>query len=723
MRDYFNFDIFKLASQKTGLKEKNIKDTVELLDDGNTVPFIARYRKEVTGSLDEKEIRDIEDTVDYLRRLWGRKEEVAEIVDGQEKLTDELLDKLFSAETLQEVEDIYRPYVIKKKTKAARAIEKGLKPLAEIFMAQDNSAGKPEEIAKNYLDPEKDLHEIEDVLSGAEDIAASFISDDADLRKKLREHFFKNSLINSELKKAENDPDDKYQDYYEFNESINKIPPHRILAINRGENEDVLKVKIKVNDDRSEEIINNHFNIKESYYRTQINNAKDYAYKRLIAPSLEREVRNYLNEKAEARAIDNFSINLKSLLMQPPLPEKVVFGIDPAFRTGCKTVVVSKNGKVLNTGTIYPHPPQKEKKEAAEFVKKQIKKYGVDLVVIGNGTASRETELFIADLINDGLEVEYTIVNEAGASVYSASEIARKEFPNLDVSIRGAISIARRVQDPLAELVKIDPRSLGVGMYQHDISENKLSKALKEVVVDAVNHVGVDLNSASAALLSYVSGISSNNAEKLVEHRDENGNFKSRKEMLSVYGFGPKTFEQSAGFIRIESKQDPFAVTPIHPESYDSAERILNTLNFTKEDLLNKEKLEILREKLNGLNIGDTAETLDIGLPTAEDIVKSLQQPGRDPRIGMPGPVFRKDILKLEDIKEGMIFTGKVRNIVDFGAFIDIGLKNDGLLHISEMSEMYVNDPFEIVYIGQTIEVQVLSVDQQRSRISLTLKF
>jgi len=723
MGDYFSYNIYKLASEKTGLKVKNIKDTMELLDDGNTVPFIARYRKEMTGSLDEKEIRDIEEVVDYLRRLWGRKEEIAEIVDDQKKLNEKLLAKLFSAKTLQEVEDIYRPYIVKKKTKAARAIEKGLKPLADIFISQDNSAGRSEVIAESYLDPEKDLNKVEDVLSGAEDIVASFISNDADLRKKLREHFFSNALIKSELKKAKNDADDKYQDYYEFSESINKIPPHRILAINRGENEEVLKVKIEVNDKKSARIIDRHFAIKESYYRTHIDNAKDYAYKRLIAPSLEREVRSHLSEKAEERAIDNFSINLKSLLMQPPLTQKIVLGIDPAFRTGCKTVLVSENGRVLNTGTIYPHPPQNDIESAAEYIKKQIKVYNVDLVVIGNGTASRETEIFIADLINSGLEVEYTIVNEAGASVYSASEIARREFPDLDVSIRGAISIARRIQDPLAELVKIDPRSLGVGMYQHDISDNKLSKALNEVVADVVNHVGVEINTASAALLSYVSGISANNAEKIVEHRSENGVFKSRQDLLSVYGFGPKTFEQSAGFIRIESEEDSFAVTPIHPESYDAAEKILNKLGFGKKDLLNKKRIGILRKKLSELDITDIAEKIDIGIPTAKDIVKSLQQPGRDPRNSMPGPVFRKDVLKLEDIKEGMVFTGKVRNIVDFGAFIDIGLKNDGLLHISEMSEMYVNDPFEIIYIGQTIEVQVLSVDRHRSRISLTLKF
>ncbi len=723
MSKYIKSDLFKLAADELSLRKENVKAAVDLLDSGNTVPFIARYRKEMTGGLDEEEIRNVEDKIDYLRRIVERKNEVAEAADKQDKLDDELLNKLKKADTLQEVEDLYRPFKVKKQTKAAKAIEKGLKPLAELIFNQKKTESEINNVARDFIDPEKELETVDDVLTGAEDIIAGDISDDADLRKKLRDFVFKTAQITSEQKNEEEE--DKYLDYYEFKESINKIPPHRILALNRGEKENILRIKAEVDDDRAIKMIYSFYDFtkKQKQCFDHIVNAVDYAYKRLIFPSLEREVRNQLTEKAEEKAVNNFSTNLKSLLMQPPLEGKRVLAVDPAFRTGCKLAALAENGNLLETGAIYPHPPVNKNEEAAAEVAILVKKYDIDLIVIGNGTASRETETFIAELIKGGMDVEYTIVSEAGASVYSASKLARKEFPELDVSIRGAISIGRRIQDPLAELVKIDPKSLGVGMYQHDISQKRLEKALNEVVVDAVNHVGVEINTASAALLTYVAGISSNNAEKIIAHRSENGNFKKRKELLDVYGFGPKTYEQSAGFIRLDSKDDPFAVTPIHPESYEAAEKILKKINYKSEDIREKVKLESIREALNDLELLKTADELEIGIPTAKDIVAALKQPGRDPRESMPSPIFRKDILKIEDIEPGMIFKGKVRNIVDFGAFVDIGLKQDGLLHISEMSQLYVSDPFEIVEIGQNIEVKVLDVDQKRGRISLTLKF
>lgn len=721
MAKHIESNILKLTAEKLKIKKSNVEKTVELLDDGNTVPFIARYRKEMTGSMDEEQIRNIEEEIDYLRRLTEKKNDAAEAAEKQDKLTDQLIDKLKNADTLQEVEDLHRPFKVKKTTKAAKAIEKGLQPLADIIFSQDDSAGIPEEAAKEYIDNEKGLNDVESVLSGAEDIIAGEISDNADLRKLLREYIFSKSVISSELKNEEEA--EKYRDYYDFSESINRIPAHRILALNRGEKEEVLRIKIRVDDNRALKKIYNFFEIKDDNFFEYLENAVDYAYKRLIFPSLEREVRNWLTDKAEKKAVSNFSINLKSLLMQPPLQGKRVLAVDPAFRTGCKIAVVAENGDLLDTDAIYPHQPVAKVKEAAETIVSLVKRHKVDLIVIGNGTASRETEHFISELITEGMDVEYTIISEAGASVYSASKIARKEFPELDVSIRGAVSIARRIQDPLAELVKIDPKSLGVGMYQHDISQKRLEKALNDVVVDAVNHVGVDLNTASAALLTYVAGISSNNADKIIEYRKENNHFKKREELLDVYGFGPKTYEQSAGFLRMDSEEDPLALTPIHPESYKAAEKILNKINFELEDIRKTDKLEDIREKLKSIAHHDTADELEIGLPTVKDIFKALEQPGRDPRESMPGPIFRKDILKIDDIKEGMIFMGKVRNVVDFGAFVDIGLKQDGLLHISEMSDLYVSDPFEIVHIGQSIELKVLNVDKKRDRISFTLKF
>ena len=722
MSEYIKSDLMQQAAVELNLKKENIKATVELLDSGNTVPFIARYRKEMTGSLDEEEIRNVEEKIDYLRRLNERKNEVAAAADKQDKLDDELLNKLKKADTLQEVEDLYRPFKVKKQTKAAKAVAKGLKPVAELIFSQQKNKLEIKKEAENHLDPEKELEQVEDVLSGAEDIIAGDISDDADLRKKLRDYVFRTAKIVSDQKNE--DEEGKYQDYYEFRESINKIPPHRILALNRGENEEVLRVKIEVDDQRALEMIYAFYDFDKNKSGSfeHLINAVDYAYKRLIFPSLEREVRNDLTEKAELKAINNFSTNLRSLLMQPPLEGKRVLAIDPAFRTGCKLAALAEDGRLLETGAIYPHPPVNKQNEAAAEIAQIVKKHAIDLIVIGNGTASRETESFVAELIKGGMDVEYTIVSEAGASVYSASKLARKEFPDLDVSIRGAISIGRRIQDPLAELVKIDPKSLGVGMYQHDISQKNLEKALNEVVVDAVNHVGVEINTASAALLTYVAGISSNNADKIIEQRSQEGKFKQRKELLDVYGFGPKTYEQAAGFIRLDSEADPLAMTPIHPESYQAAEKILANINYQAADIRDREKLGQIRGKLNEIDLVKTASELNIGLPTAKDIVAALKQPGRDPRDSMPSPIFRKDILKIEDIEPGMIFKGKVRNIVDFGAFVDIGVKQDGLIHISELSYKYVEHPLDVISVGDTVRVKIIDVDEKRNRISLSRK-
>ncbi|SFL81716.1 Tex family protein [Halanaerobium salsuginis] len=721
MEEYIEVDLVELAAAELDLVRKNVAATIELLDQGNTVPFIARYRKEMTGSLDEEQIRSVAEKMDYLRRLYERKNEVAAAADNKDKLDSDLLAKLTAADTLQEVEDLYRPFKEKKQTKAAKALARGLKPLADKIISQQYKQKIIEKMAQKFIDSEKELSTIDDVISGAEDIIAGDLSDNAALRKKLRDYCFNTAKIVSDQKNE--DQSGKYQDYYEFRESINKIPPHRILALNRGESEEILRVKAEVDNEKAINLIYKFCQFKAGASFSYLENAVDYAYKRLIFPALEREIRNNLTEKAESRAVDNFAINLRALLMQPPLPGKKVLAVDPAFRTGCKLAALAANGELLETGTIYPHQPVNKKKAAAETIKLFVEKYKIDLIVIGNGTASRETEFFIAELIKAGLSVEYTIVSEAGASVYSASTLARKEFPELDVSIRGAISIGRRIQDPLAELVKIDPQSLGVGMYQHDVSQSKLEKTLNDVVVDTVNQVGVEVNTASAALLTYVAGISSSNAEKIIEYREKNGDFKKRDELLEVYRFGPKSFEQSAGFIRLDSTADPLAATPIHPESYNAAEKILASIGYQPADLQDDFKLADIKDKLAQLDLFSTAAELELGKPTIKDIIQALQQPGRDPRESMPAPIFRKDILKIDDIEPGMIFRGKVRNIVDFGAFIDIGLKQDGLLHISEMSELYVSDPFTIVEIGQNIEVKVLSVDKKRGRISLTLKF
>ena len=717
MNEYIRNKIAK----ENDFKIKQVNAAIELLDDGNTVPFIARYRKEMTGNLSEEDLREIQDRLEYLRNLQQRKEEVIKLIDKQDKLTEELEEKINNADILQEVEDLYRPYKQKRRTRATKAREKGLEPLAEIIWNQKESDLDLENEANKYIDEEKDLNDTAEVLDGAKDIIAEWISDDANIRKRVRKISFKKGAIKSEIKDEDLDEKGKYEIYYEYSESVKNIPPHRILALNRGEDEEILKISVDVPENIIYDLIAKKV-IKENslFNDVLIETIKD-SYKRLIAPSIEREIRNKLTEKAEEHAIDIFSKNLRSLLLQPPYRGHSVMGIDPGFRTGSKVCAVDETGKLLDTATIYPHPPQNNNEEAAKVVKNMLSQYDIESVAIGNGTASRETELFIADLIEEGVDINYVIVNEAGASVYSASKVAIEEFPDLDVSMRGAVSIARRLQDPLAELVKIEPRSIGVGMYQHDVDDKKLNESLKKVVESVVNYVGVDLNTASPSLLQYVSGINSNVASNIVEYREENGSYKKRKELKDVYRLGPKTFEQSAGFIRIISKEDPLARTPIHPESYDITEKILNDLGFSLEELTNEEKLNQIKEKVNKISIQKLSKEVNTGIHTLKDIIKSLKQPGRDPREELSKAIFRDDVLKIEDLKEDMILQGTVRNVVDFGAFVDIGVKEDGLVHISEMSTSYVEDPLDIVQVGDKIRVKIINIDKRRKRIALSM--
>ncbi|WP_459170125.1 Tex family protein [Natronospora cellulosivora (SeqCode)] len=718
----------KIISKELKLKENQVKGTISLLDEGNTVPFIARYRKEITGTLDEVQIREIEDRIDYLRNLEKRKEEIIRLIDEQDKLTEELEEKIKHANVLQEVEDLYRPYKQKRQTRATKAREKGLEPLADIIWEQNVFSGVLADYAKQYINPELDLESEEDVYQGALDIIAEWISDNAEIRKLIRTYSFNNSLIVSRVKDKDLDEEGKYEIYYDYKEGVLKLPPHRTLAINRGEKEEILHISLLINEDRVYEIIEKMVvKNKENIFANKIRETIEDAYKRLIAPSIEREIRNKLSEKAEDHAIEVFSKNLKALLLQPPLKGQVVMAIDPGFRTGSKVCVVDETGKLLDTETIYPHPPQNELLKSKEKVRTLIKDYEVDSIAIGNGTAARETEFFVADLIKE-LKVDYQgdlnyiIVNEAGASVYSASPLAREEFPELDVAMRGAVSIARRLQDPLAELVKIEPRSIGVGLYQHDINAKRLEESLAKVVESAVNYVGVDLNTASVSLLKYVSGINSRVAKNIIKYREENGVFKSRIELKKVSRLGAKTYTQAAGFLRIMDGDNPLDNTPIHPESYKQSKVLLEDLGFSVAAIKSKDSVEKVRESLSSINIREKAKELEIGIPTLDDIISALKQPGRDPRDGLSKPIFRTDILKLEDLKEDMLIEGTVRNVVDFGAFVDIGVKEDGLVHISEMSHQYVNNPLDIVEVGDIVTVKVLSVDERRKRIALSMK-
>jgi len=714
-------------SEELKIKKQQIRGAVNLLDEGNTVPFIARYRKELTGGLDEVQIRNIEERLEYLRNLQKRKEEVIRLIAEQDKLTDELEEKINNAFVLQEIEDLYRPYKQKRKTRAAKAKEKGLEPLAFLIWEQETFTGTLDQYGREYISEEKEIFTLDDVYQGARDIIAEWISDNAEIRKLLRKYTYENALLESTIKEKSIDEEGKYELYYAYKESVKKLPPHRIMAVNRGEKEDILQVKIVVDEEKIYQIIKNMIEKNsKNIFTEELNKALEDAYKRLIAPSIEREIRNTLTEKAEEHAIEVFSRNLKALLLQPPLKDRVVMGIDPGFRTGSKICIVDQTGKLMDTANIYPHPPQNEKAKAAQLIQKLIKKYNVDTISIGNGTASRETEFFISDLIKglpgDANKVKYTIVDEAGASVYSASTLARDEFPNLDVSMRGAVSIARRLQDPLAELVKIEPRSIGVGLYQHDINPKRLEESLRKVVESAVNFVGVDLNTASASLLQYVSGINISVAKNIVKYREEKGVFRKREELKNVPRLGEKTYTQAAGFLRIPGGDNPLAETPIHPESYPQTERLLKGLGYLLEDIRRKNRQKELPGSLDKIDVFAKAEELRIGVPTLRDIISALKRPGRDPREESPAPIFRTDVLKMEDLKPDMLLKGTVRNVVDFGVFVDIGVKQDGLVHISELSERYVENPLDIVQVGDIVDVKILSVDERRKRISLSMK-
>lgn len=696
---------------------KQVKNVIGLLNDGNTVPFIARYRKEMTGALDEVQIRNILERWQYIQNLEQRKEEVIRIIAEQGKLTDELQRNITKAEKLQEVEDLYRPYKQKRRTKATIAKEKGLEPLAEWLLTFSNEG--VESKAKEFLSEEKEVLTIEDAISGAKDIIAEMVSDDAESRKWIRKETTKSGTVASVVKEAEKDEKNVYEMYYEYEEPVNKIVPHRILALNRGEKEDILRVSVKMNND----VILSYLS-KKWIHKTHspaapiVVEAIEDSYKRLIQPSIEREIRGELTEKAEEQAIHIFSENLRNLLLQPPLKGKVVIGVDPAYRTGCKLAVVDETGKVLKIDVIYPHLSDFKAKEAREKFINILREYKVEMAAIGNGTASRETEQFVADILKEmDEEIFYLIVNEAGASVYSASDLAREEFPNFQVEERSAVSIARRLQDPLAELVKIDPKSVGVGQYQHDVSQKRLSESLHFVVETAVNRVGVNVNTASSSLLQYVAGLNKTAANNIVKKREEEGKFTSRVQLKKVPRLGAKTYEQAIGFLRVLDGKQPLDRTGIHPENYDEVKKLLAKLGFSTDDLGSEE----LKVALSGLNLKSVSEELEIGELTLKDIVDALVRPERDPRDDLPRPLLKKDVLKLEDLKAGMELQGTVRNVVDFGAFVDIGVKQDGLVHISKLSNRFVKHPLDIVSVGDVVTVWVDSVDMKKGRVALTM--
>lgn len=712
--------IIQTIAGEFNIKPVQVENTVKLIDEGNTIPFIARYRKEVTGNLSDEILRDLNDRLNYLRNLEKRKEEVIKIIEEQGKLTDELFIAIGTAKTLAEVEDLYRPYKQKKRTRAIIAKEKGLEPLAEIIIEQKETKAILE-IAAKYINEEKKVESAEDAIAGAKDIIAEDISDNAKYRKYIKTACYREALI--ETKASKEEEKSNYEMYYEFSEEIKKIPSHRILAINRGEKEEFLKVKLSKPEDKILYYIEKDIIKGDTQFTDILKDTIADSYKRLIEPSIEREIRSDLTEKAEEQAIKVFGENAKQLLLGAPLKDLVVMGFDPAYRTGCKIAVIDETGKVLDTTTVYPTAPQNDEVGARKELLALIKKHNINMIAIGNGTASRESEMFVAEMIKQAdHEVFYAIVSEAGASVYSASKLATEEYPEINVSLRGAISIARRLQDPLAELVKIDPKAIGVGQYQHDVDQKRLSESLTGVVEDAVNKVGVDLNTATPSLLSYVSGINKTIAKNIVNFRDENGKFKNRKQLLKVAKLGKAAFEQCAGFVRIFDGENPLEITAVHPESYEATEKLLNKVGFSKNDLLDKDKLSEIIVKLNSINKEKVAEELEIGVLTLEDIIKELSKPGRDPREDMPKPILRSDVLKLEDLREGMILNGTVRNVIDFGAFVDIGVKHDGLVHISELSDKYVKNPRDIVSVGDIVKVKVIGIDLEKQKVALSMK-
>ena len=710
-------DIILALTKELNVEKWQIEAAVKLIDEGNTIPFISRYRKEVTGALNDEVLRNLNDRLTYLRNLEEKKTQVLSSIEEQGKLTEELKKQILEAQTLVVVEDLYRPYRPKRRTRATIAKEKGLEPLANIILLQMTDKSLEEE-AKAFVSEEKEVTTVEEAISGAKDIVAESISDKADYRSEIRERTFKKGMLVSTAKKPEETS--VYEKYYEYEERVEKMPGHRVLAINRREKEKFLGVKIEA---PTEEILGylqrEIITRKNPNTQDVLKEAIEDSYNRLIAPAIEREIRNSMTEKAEDESIKVFKKNLQQLLMQPPIVGKVVLGWDPAFRTGCKLAVVDETGKVLDTVVIYPTAPTTPAKiaSAKETLKKLIKKYNVSLISLGNGTASRESEQIIVELLKEIPEkVQYVITNEAGASVYSASKLATEEFPNFDVGQRSAASIARRLQDPLAELVKIDPKSIGVGQYQHDMNQKKLGEALSGVVEDCVNKVGIDLNTASVSLLEYISGISKAIAKNIVAYREENGRFESRKELLKVPKLGPKAFEQCAGFLRITGGSNPLDATSVHPESYEVAEKFLENMGTTAEDIFKGHGAFYVKDYRK------MAESLGTGEMTLRDIVKELGKPGRDPREEMPKPVLRTDVLDMKDLKEGMILKGTVRNVIDFGAFVDIGVHQDGLVHISQMTDRYIKHPLEAVSVGDIVEVKVLNVDEKKKRISLTMK-
>lgn len=712
--------IEQIIAEELNIKVQQVENTIKLIDEGNTIPFIARYRKEVTGGLSDEVLRTFGERLNYLRNLEKRKEEVTNSIEEQGKLTEEIVKDLENAMTLAEVEDIYRPYKQKKKTRATVAKAKGLEPLAEIILTQEE-AKDIREIATEYINDEKEVKTVEEAIQGALDIIAEMISDNPEYRKLIKQIIYSKGIIKTTATK----PEEKsaYEMYYDYSENVNKIPSHRILAINRGEKEEFLKVKIEKEEDKILEKIEKDIIKGENQFTQYLKDTIQDSFKRLIEPSIDREIRSDLTEKAEEQAIKVFGKNAKQLLLGAPIKGITVMGFDPAYRTGCKIAIIDETGKVLDIATVYPTEPQNDVEGAEKELVRLINKDHVDMIAIGNGTASRESEMFVSEMIKKcDHEVLYTIVSEAGASVYSASKLATEEYPDINVSIRGAISIARRLQDPLAEFVKIDPKSIGVGQYQHDVNQKKLEESLAGVVEDSVNKVGVDVNTATPSLLSYVSGINKTIAKNIVKYRDENGKLKTRKELLKVPKLGKVAFEQCAGFIRIPDGTNPLENTAVHPESYDIAEELLKTLGYGTEDLKDKDKLVELRKKLGSINLTETAKALNVGEMTLKDIIDELSKPGRDPREDMPKPILRQDVLKFEDLKEGMILTGTVRNVIDFGAFVDIGVKHDGLVHISEMSEKFVKNPSDIVSVGDIVKVKVIGIDNERQKVKLSMK-
>lgn len=710
--------IVKQIAKETELASKHVESVIQLLEDGNTVPFIARYRKEQTGSMDEVQIQTISERWGYIQHLNQRKDEVIRLIDEQGKLTGQLKLDIEKADKLQEVEDLYRPFKQKRKTKATIAKSKGLEPLADFIISLPRNEDVIAE-ARKYINEEKEVMSAEEALEGAKNILAERISDEPEYRKWIRQETFKRGTLKSAVRDAEADEKKIYEMYYEYEEPIQKIVPHRVLAVNRGEKEEILRVSVEPPADRIQAYLEKRIlQHKQTSAQDVLKSAIEDGYKRLIQPSIEREIRKELTEKAEDQAIHIFAENLRKLLLQPPMKGKLVLGVDPAFRTGCKLAVVDETGKMLKIDVIYPHPPVNKKSAAIEKVKRIIEDFQIEVIAIGNGTASRETEQFIADLLKDiDRKVYYLIVNEAGASVYSASELAREEFPDLQVEERSAVSIARRLQDPLAELVKIDPKSVGVGQYQHDVSQKKLNDSLRFVVETVVNQVGVNVNTASAALLQYVAGLSKTVAANIVKKRDEIGKFTSRKELKDIPRLGAKTYEQCIGFLRVPDGGEPLDRTGIHPESYKETRELLKKLGLSTADIGTRE----LQDKINELNISEAAEQLGIGEITLRDICAQLTRPERDPRDEVPKPLLKTDVLQLEDLKEGMELQGTVRNVVDFGAFVDIGVKQDGLVHISKLSHSFVKHPLDVVSVGDIVTVWVEDVDAAKGRVSLSM--